>query len=79
MLVLSRRKGERIVIDDRITITVVACRGGRAVLGIDAPAEVSIEREELRRRVESQTGGRPSRSGGTPGADPDRISLARTG
>jgi carbon storage regulator len=48
MLVLSRRNGQRIVIDGRITLTVISVRGRQVRLGIEAPAEVRVRREELR-------------------------------
>jgi carbon storage regulator len=47
MLVLSRRVGERIVIDERITVTVLEIRGGRIRLGVEAPKEVPVWREEV--------------------------------
>jgi carbon storage regulator len=47
MLVLTRRPGERIVIDDRITVTVLEVQGNRIRLGIEAPKEIPILREEL--------------------------------
>ena len=48
MLVLSRKRGERIVIPDcSITITVVAVEGNRVRLGVAAPAGVTVLREEL--------------------------------
>jgi carbon storage regulator len=47
MLVLSRKIGERIVIDDRIVVTIVEIRGGKIRLGIEAPKEVPVWREEL--------------------------------
>ena len=47
MLVLSRRHGETIRIHDRVTVTVVAIRGNRVQLGIEAPADVCIRRSEL--------------------------------
>ena len=47
MLVLSRRVGERLVIDDRITVTVVEIRGGQIRLGIEAPREIPVWREEV--------------------------------
>jgi carbon storage regulator len=47
MLVLSRRSGERIIIDGRITIVVVEVRGRHVRLGIEAPKDVSVRREEL--------------------------------
>jgi carbon storage regulator len=47
MLVLTRKNGEKIVIDGDIEITVVAVRGNQVRLGIEAPKEVSVWREEL--------------------------------
>lgn len=47
MLVLSRRPNQSIVIDGRITITVVRVRGNTVTLGIDAPREIPIHRNEL--------------------------------
>ncbi len=47
MLVLSRKKNESIVIDDRIVITVVEVRGDKVRLGIEAPRDVSIHRQEV--------------------------------
>ena len=47
MLVLSRKCGERLVIDDRITITVLEVQGNRIRLGIDAPKEIPVRREEI--------------------------------
>jgi carbon storage regulator len=47
MLVLSRKKNECIVIDDKITITVVEIRGDKVRLGIEAPTTVPVHREEV--------------------------------
>ncbi len=47
MLVLSRRKNERIHVGDDVTITVMAIRGDRVRLGIEAPPHVPVTREEL--------------------------------
>jgi carbon storage regulator len=47
MLVLSRKEGERLVIDGNIVITVVKVGGGGVRLGIEAPPAVSIKRTEL--------------------------------
>ncbi|MFH1353785.1 MAG: carbon storage regulator CsrA [bacterium] len=47
MLVLSRKKNERIVINDDITIVVVEIRGDRVRLGIEAPKEVPVHRREV--------------------------------
>jgi carbon storage regulator len=47
MLVLTRKPGEKIVIDGQITITLLSSEAGRARIGIDAPDDVRILREEL--------------------------------
>lgn len=48
MLVLSRKVGQRIFIGEKISITVVKVAGGGVRLGIDAPSEMLIIREELK-------------------------------
>ena len=47
MLVLSRKRDERIVIGDNIVITVVDVRGDKVRLGIEAPSEVPVHRQEV--------------------------------
>lgn len=47
MLVLSRRTSESIVIDDRIVITIVEVRGDKVRLGIEAPRDVPVHRQEV--------------------------------
>jgi len=47
MLVLTRRIGEGIVMNDEIEVTVLAVNGGKVRLGITAPPSVSIQRDEL--------------------------------
>lgn len=47
MLVLSRKKDEAIVINDNITIVVVEIRGDKVRLGIEAPKEVPVHRQEV--------------------------------
>lgn len=47
MLVLSRKKNEKIVIDENIVITIVEIRGDKVRLGIDAPRDVAIHRSEV--------------------------------
>src|SRR5262245_13223358 len=57
MLVLSRKRDERIVIGDNIVITVVEVRGDKVRLGIEAPTEVPVHRQEVldaMRRADSQ-------------------------
>jgi carbon storage regulator len=50
MLVLTRKAGESIVIDDQITITVLAIEGSKIRLGVEAPREVPVDRAEVHAR-----------------------------
>jgi carbon storage regulator len=47
MLVLTRRPGQRVMIDGRIVVTVISTKNGQVRLGIEAPPHVHILREEL--------------------------------
>jgi len=58
MLVLSRRESERIRLGDSIVVTVVQVAGDRVRLGIEAPPEIRVLREELEPRVRPQPVGR---------------------
>jgi carbon storage regulator len=54
MLVLTRKLGENIRIGDVIKITVLEVRSGQVKLGIDAPAEVKVHREEIYARIQAE-------------------------
>ncbi len=51
MLVVSRKVGQRILIGENIAVTVVKVSGGGVRIGIDAPAEMPVMREELAKEV----------------------------
>ncbi len=53
MLVLSRHLNERIFIGDDIVLTVVSLDGNKVRIGISAPAEIAVHREEVKRRVDA--------------------------
>jgi len=55
MLVLTRNVGQSILIGDDVVITVLALNGGQVRVGIDAPREINIVREELLERDKSQS------------------------
>ena len=63
MLILTRRIGESLQIGDNVKVTVLSVRGGQVQIGIDAPPEVPVHREEVyeRMRREHETGTSPSR------------------
>ncbi len=54
MLILTRRLGESIIIEDNIKITVVDINKQQIKLGIDAPKHVTINREEVARKVKEE-------------------------
>ena len=66
MLVLSRKQKESIFIDDHIVVTVLSIQGDRVQLGIDAPREMPVHRQEVHERI--QNGGVPTI--GIPGPIP---------
>ncbi|MFO0916569.1 MAG: carbon storage regulator CsrA [Pirellulales bacterium] len=76
MLVLSRHRDESIIIGDDIIITVVDVRGDKVRLGIDAPTDIPVHRQEvyeaIQRERRAQEGG-----GGSPGPGKDQKPVSR--
>lgn len=54
MLILTRRQGEVIRIDDDVIVTVLGVSGQQVRLGITAPAEVEVHREEIYQRIQAE-------------------------
>ena len=54
MLVLSRKKDESIIINDHIRVTVVEVRGDKVRIGIDAPKDVTVHRQEVYDAIQNQ-------------------------
>lgn len=54
MLILTRRPGETIRINDDVSITVLAVKGTQIRLGIEAPKGVSVHREEIYKRIQEE-------------------------
>lgn len=54
MLILTRRVGESLKINDNVTVTVLGIKGHQIRLGIDAPKSVSVHREEIYQRIQQE-------------------------
>ena len=71
MLILSRRSGESIIVDEKVTLTVLSIKGRQVRIGIDAPDDISVHREEIYQKIKAgeSTGLRSAGDSGSPGGE----------
>ncbi|GAW96122.1 carbon storage regulator homolog 2 [Colwellia marinimaniae] len=54
MLILTRRISESLIISDNITLTILAIQGNQVRIGIDAPRDISVHREEIYNKIQEE-------------------------
>ena len=57
MLILTRRLGETLMVGDDVTVTVLGVKGNQVRIGVNAPKEVAVHREEIYQRNQKEKGG----------------------
>ncbi len=70
MLILTRRVGETVMIGDEITVTVLGVKGNQVRVGVNAPRNVAVHREEIFERIKREESGEAPETRGSDDPEP---------
>jgi carbon storage regulator len=70
MLILTRRAGETVMIGNDVTITVLGVKGNQVRIGINAPRDVAVHREEIFERIKNEQSAKEGAAAGSAGPAP---------
>ena len=68
MLILTRRAGETVMIGDKVSVTIVAIQGNQVRIGVDAPRDIEVHREEIYQKIHEGKQERPAMTPDTAAA-----------